>query len=38
MTAGELSRSLQNIREAITRYTVNNDNMPPDETLVRDWR
>ena len=38
VTAGELNRSLQNIREAITRYTVNNDNMPPDETLVRDWR
>ena len=37
VTAGELNRSLQNIREAITRYTVNNDNMPPDETLVRDW-
>ena len=37
VTAGELDRSLQNIREAITRYTVNNDNMPPDETLVRDW-
>ena len=37
VTAGELNRSLQNIREAITRYTVNNDNMPPDETLVSDW-
>ena len=38
VTAGELSRSLQNIREAMVRYTVDNDNMPPDETLVRDWR
>ena len=33
VTAGELDRSLQNIREAMIRYTVNNDNLPPDETL-----
>jgi hypothetical protein len=34
----ELDKSLQNIREAISRYTVNNDNVPPDETMIRDWR
>ena len=33
----ELERSLQNIREAISRYTVDN-NGPPDETLIRDWQ
>ena len=33
----ELKRSLQNVREAISRYTVDNDNLPPDETLIRDW-
>ena len=38
VTEAELDRSLQNIREAITRYTVDNDNVPPDETLIRDWR
>ena len=38
VTEAELDRSLQNIREAITRYTVNNDNTPPDESVVRDWR
>ena len=38
VTEAELDRSLQNIREALTRYTVNNDNIPPDETLIRDWR
>ena len=34
----ELDKSLQNIREAIARYTVNHDNRPPDESLIRDWR
>ena len=34
----DLQRSLQNIREAISRYTVDNDNVPPDETLIRDWQ
>ncbi len=34
----DLERSLQNIREAIGRYTVENDDAPPDETLIRDWR
>lgn len=38
VTARELDNSLQNIREAITRYTINNDNIPPDETVIRDWR
>ena len=38
VTEAELNKSLQNIREAITRYTVNNDNVPPDETQIRDWR
>lgn len=38
VTEAQLDRSLQNIREAITRYTINNDNVPPDETLIRDWR
>ena len=33
----DLERSLQNIREAISRYTVDN-NVPPDETLIRDWQ
>ena len=32
-----MERSLQNIREAISRYTVDN-NGPPDETLIRDWQ
>ena len=34
----DLERSLQNIREAISRYTVDNDNVPPDEALIRDWQ
>ena len=34
----DLERSLQNIREAISRYTVDNDSLPPDEALIRDWR
>lgn len=34
----DLQRSLQNIREAIGRYTVDNNNLPPDETLIRDWQ
>ncbi|MCY4514678.1 MAG: hypothetical protein OXC69_06070 [Candidatus Tectomicrobia bacterium] len=34
----DLDQSLQNIREALTRYTINNDNIPPEEALVRDWR
>ena len=34
----DLQRSLQNIREAIGRYTVDNNNAPPDETLIRDWQ
>ena len=34
----DLQRSLQNIREAISRYTVDNDNAPPEETLIRDWQ
>lgn len=33
----DLARSLQNIREAIGRYTVDN-NVPPDGTLIRDWQ
>ena len=33
----DLERSLQNIREAISRYTVDN-NGPPDESLIRDWQ
>ena len=32
-----MERSLQNIREAISRYTVDNDG-PPDESLIRDWQ
>ena len=38
VTEAELDKSLQNIREAISRYTVNNDSIPPDETLIRDWQ
>ena len=38
VTEADLDRSLQNIREALTRYTINNDNIPPEETLIRDWR
>ena len=38
VTNEQLDRSLQNIREAITRYTINNDNIPPDDSLIRDWR
>lgn len=34
----DLQQSLQNIREAIGRYTVDNNNVPPDETLIRDWQ
>ena len=34
----DLERSMQNIREAIGRYTVDNNNVPPDETLIRDWQ
>ena len=34
----DLERSFQNIREAISRYTVDNDNVPPDEALIRDWQ
>ena len=34
----DLERSLQNIREAISRYTVDHDNVPPDEALIRDWQ
>ena len=34
----DLERSLQNIREAISRYTVDNDNVPPGEALIRDWQ
>ncbi len=33
-----LERYFQNIREAISRYTVDNNNVPPDETLIRDWQ
>ena len=33
----DVDRSLQNIREAISRYTVDNDG-PPDESLIRDWQ
>ena len=33
----DVERSLQNIREAISRYTVDN-NAPPDEALIRDWQ
>lgn len=33
----DMERSLQNIREAISRYTVDND-APPDESLIRDWQ
>ena len=33
----DVERSLQNIREAISRYTVDN-NGPPDESLIRDWQ
>lgn len=38
VTDADLERSMQNIREAIGRYTVDNDNVPPDETLIRDWQ
>ena len=38
VTEQELDNALQNIREAITRYTIDNDNIPPDETVIRDWR
>ena len=34
----DLERYFQNIREAISRYTVDNNNVPPDETLIRDWQ
>ena len=37
VTETDLDQSLQNIREALTRYTINNDNIPPEETLIRDW-
>ena len=33
----DMERSMQNIREAISRYTVDNDG-PPDESLIRDWQ
>lgn len=34
----DLAKYFQNIREAISRYTVDNDNIPPDEALIRDWQ
>lgn len=34
----DLEKYFQNIREAISRYTIDNDNLPPDEALVRDWQ
>ena len=34
----DLQRSMQNIREAIGRYTVDNNNVPPEEALIRDWQ
>ena len=34
----DLAKYFQNIREAISRYTVDNDNVPPDEALIRDWQ
>ena len=33
----DMERSFQNIREAISRYTVDN-NGPPEESLIRDWQ
>jgi hypothetical protein len=38
VTDADLQRSLQNIREAIGRYMVNHNDVPPEETLIRDWQ